>query len=217
MPDYSNSKRAKQASSEPIEDKKIERITSAEVVIRKRGPWRTFRDLIIEADMGSVGRYLWIDFLIPTLKMMIVGTAEQGINRMVYGEPRSAGFRPRMNPSSSLGLGANRPGVSNYVPYEALSRQQHQAQLGPGPKVITDDRGYIISSRTEAEEVLDTLAMVIDKYEVVTVADLHEMLGLSSTMIDHRWGWIDVREAQIRQIRDGWVLELPQPEEIPTH
>lgn len=218
MTDYQNNSNKAKGGNDPQQpEKKIERITSSQVIVRKKGPWRTFKSLIIEADMSSVGRFVWLDLLVPTIKNVIVDTAEQGIKRLVYGDLR-ASYRPTL-PSSSMGIG--RQGLTTYTPYNQASlpmrAQDPRTMQGlPSRTVAADARGYIISSKEDAEDVLTMLATVIDRYEVVTVADLHEMLGLPSNHVDHRWGWIDVRNAQIRQVREGWILELPRPEEIPN-
>lgn len=89
-------------------------------------------------------------------------------------------------------------------------------ELSAAPNVVSPTApGYIISRREDAERVLEMMAHRLDKYEVVTVADLNDMLGISSEWTDTRWGWIDIRDAQIRQIREGWRLELPDAEELP--
>lgn len=210
MTDYQgNSHKEKEGGQQP--EKKIERITNAEVVIQKQGPWRKFKGMIIEADMGSVGRYIWIDLVIPTIKNVIVDIVEQGIKRTVYGD-RRASYR---TPSSVL------TGREQRISYDSRSIRNYNPdprgtpQLPPISRSSAQDaRGYIIATREDAEEVLEMLADVIDRYEKVTVADLHEMLGLDSTHVDQIWGWLDVRRAQIRQIREGWILELPDPVEL---
>jgi hypothetical protein len=220
MTDYrGNSHKSKGGGPDnPVEEKQIERITSAEVRIRKRGPMRTFKKLIIEADMGSVGHFVWLDIIVPMFKNMIVSTIEQGAHRAVYGDRYAAGLRPRP-PSSAVGIGQTR-GVINHVPYERAGLPMGRPDPRGVPQLqrggLADPRGYLIVNREEAVRVLEQMAMVIDRYDVVSVADLHGMIGLTSSHIDNRWGWIDVRDAQIRGVRDGWLLELPEPEEIPV-
>lgn len=221
MTDYQGNSHKAKEGGKPAEPKKIERITTSEVKIRKRGPLRTFKNLIIEADMGSVGRFVWLDILVPMMKNMFVASIEQGANRMVYGD-RRAGFR--LPPSSGmLGLGSSpQRGLTTYTPYSSMSQPQLPAHMQdprtmqqlPAVRTTGDSRSYLIRSKDEAEETLTTMAMVIDQYHVVSVADLHEMLGVEVSPIDHRWGWVDVRAAQIRQVRDGWALEVPQPEAL---
>jgi hypothetical protein len=228
MPDYhGNSHKSKEGGEEKArpERPKIEKITNAEIVKRKRGPFRTLKHIIIEMDMRSVGNLLLHNTIIPMFKNMIVFTGEQALHQTVYGQGRAGGWRPPSpSPSQVLGIGRERErgGVVNYVPYSDMtspSRFPVDPRVAPQlaiPSVVVDNSGYRIRSKDLAEETLRTMAYVIDRWEVVTVADLHDMLDLPSTPIENQWGWIDVREARIRQTRDGWLLDLPEPEPLPA-
>jgi hypothetical protein len=72
----------------------------------------------------------------------------------------------------------------------------------------------VLDQRAEAEEVIDRLYDVVNKYEQATVADLYDLVGLSSTHTDHKWGWTDLRGAGVSRIRDGYLLDLPDPEPL---
>jgi hypothetical protein len=72
----------------------------------------------------------------------------------------------------------------------------------------------VLDQRAEAEEVIDRLYDVVSRYEQATVADLYDLVGLSSTHTDHKWGWTDLRGAGVSRIRDGYLLDLPDPEPL---
>lgn len=72
----------------------------------------------------------------------------------------------------------------------------------------------IIPTRPEAEAVLEGLFALLDEYEVASVADLYEMVGESSQFTDRNWGWTDLRGSDIRRVREGYLLDLPRPEDI---
>jgi hypothetical protein len=72
----------------------------------------------------------------------------------------------------------------------------------------------VLNSRVEAEEVIDRLYDVVSRYESASVADLYELVGLSSTHTDHKWGWTDIRGAGVQRVRDGYLLDLPSPEPL---
>jgi len=63
----------------------------------------------------------------------------------------------------------------------------------------------------EAEEVIDRMFDLVSRYEVVTVADLYELVGVSGEYTDAKWGWTDLRGAAAMRIRDGYLLDLPRP------
>ena len=69
-------------------------------------------------------------------------------------------------------------------------------------------------NRAEAEEVIDRLFELVSIYESATVADLYELVGLSSTHTDHKWGWTDLMGAGVSRIRGGYLLDLPDPEPL---
>ena len=72
----------------------------------------------------------------------------------------------------------------------------------------------VLDQRAEAEEVIDRLYDVVSRYESATVADLYDLVGLPSTHTDHKWGWTDLRGAGVSRIRDGYLLDLPDPEPL---
>lgn len=72
----------------------------------------------------------------------------------------------------------------------------------------------VLDERAEAEEVIDKLYEVVSRYEFATVADLYDLVGLPSNHTDHKWGWSDLRGAGVSRIRDGYLLDLPDPEPL---
>jgi hypothetical protein len=55
---------------------------------------------------------------------------------------------------------------------------------------------------------------VINDYDVVSVADLNACLGRPSSYVDNNWGWTILKPVDIRQIREGFLLDLPPAEAI---
>jgi len=45
---------------------------------------------------------------------------------------------------------------------------------------------------------------------------LYDLVGLSSlsTHVDNKWGWAILQNVDIRQTREGYVIDLPLPEAI---
>jgi len=72
----------------------------------------------------------------------------------------------------------------------------------------------ILISREDAETVLERLVDIIDKYDVASVADLHDLVGLPTTYVDNKWGWTNLAQVDIRQIREGFLIDLPSAEQI---
>lgn len=73
----------------------------------------------------------------------------------------------------------------------------------------------IFTSREEAESVLEMLGDIIDKEKVATKMELLEICGRPTQYTDQKWGWSFIGNAEIIQIREGWLLDLPPMEQIP--
>jgi hypothetical protein len=147
-----------------------------------------------------------LDVLLPAAKDMVVEAVSSGFEKLIYGESRR--YRGTTHPQS---------GPAGYVDYSRYKMAQ-QSRLSSPQRVISrqgrarhDFDELILESRTEAEQVIDRLFEVISRYEVATVADLYELVGLASNHTDHKWGWTDIRGAGVSRGRDGYVLDLPDP------
>ena len=72
----------------------------------------------------------------------------------------------------------------------------------------------VIQSRIEAETILDSLRLLIEKYEVATVTDLYKCVGITADFTDNDWGWYDISGAAVVRIREGYLVDLPGPEPL---
>jgi hypothetical protein len=210
--DYqANSNRSKEKEVRPEKaDKKIEKVVVGEVVVQKKGIGRKIKDLFIEADFRSVSRYVFMEVLVPAAKNMVVDGVESGIRRIAYGEAS----RRRMHGSH---ITYNNP-INRYRDPRDYNRDPRVAPRPTvGPRSVTRpdrDVAIVLASREDAEKVLEGLNDIIDSYEIATWSDLNELLGQPSNHVDHKWGWVGLLDVPIRQIREGYLLELPPAEPI---
>lgn len=205
--DYTGNSNKDKDSAEPKREKKIERVVTGEVVVQKRSLGRKFRDLFIEADIRSVARYVISDVLLPAFRNTIVDASTKGVERMMYGE---SAFR-RRNYGSGPRVTYNNP--INRQPY----RDSERSRYGPtsAPRAMARGReDFILASREEAELVLERMNDIIDNYDVASVADLNDLVGFPTTHIDNKWGWSSLTDVQIRQIREGYLIDLPAPDPL---
>jgi hypothetical protein len=189
-------------------EKKLEKVVTGDVVVHKKSIGRRVKDIFVEADFRSVGVYIVMDVLIPAAKNMMVDAGTKGIERIFYGESairrRNFGPGPRFTYQSPISRSYREPERIRYGPVaQALPRAVSRSR---------DD--FILASREEADLVLERMNDVIDTYEVVTVADYNELVGFPTTPVDNKWGWIYLGDVQIRQIREGYLIDLPSPEPI---
>jgi hypothetical protein len=189
--------------------KNIERVTSGDVVRKKKSLRKQFSETFVAGDMKTAVRYVMFDVLLPAAKDMVVEAGSAGIEKLIFGESRR---RRGTTPPQS--------GPTGYVSYNRYSGPMGSGLQSAGRAISRQARArhdfdeIVLDSRVEAEEVIDKLFEVVSRYETATVADLYELVGLASTHTDHKWGWTDVRGSGVSRIRDGYLLDLPDPEPL---
>lgn len=193
-----NSKKPKQEAPEKAP---VEKVITGEVR-RKQGLLRkVFGDFIAD-DSSTVIGYVVTEVLVPAAKNAISDAVSQGIERMLFGDakPRSGG---------------NRPSYTSYSTRFTSPRQTEQRpSLSRQARATHDFSDIILASRSDAEEVLDRLRDLISQYEVATVNDLYDLVGLTGEFTDDKWGWTDLRTASVRVVRGGYLLNLPRTQSI---
>lgn len=190
------------------EEKKVERVTSSEPIRRKKGLGKQFKSTFFGGDAKGAMQYVVFGVLVPAAKEAIVDAGREGLERIVFGDSRHKRSAP---PSGSAGyISYNRyaaAGARPEAPARSLSRRARARH---------DFDEIVLSSRTEAEEVIDRLFDLVSRYEAATVADLYDLVGLDSTHADFKWGWTDIRGAGVARVRNGFLLDLPEPDPLPN-
>jgi hypothetical protein len=52
---------------------------------------------------------------------------------------------------------------------------------------------------------------IINRYGVVSVGDLYDLAGISTTNYTvNKYGWTNIRSAHVVRTRDGYLLKLPR-------
>lgn len=209
--DYqSNSKKDRVESPKP--EKKIERVTQQEVILQKKTIGKRLKGVFIAADFGSVVRYVVYEVLIPAARNMVYDAATKGVERTIFGDNairrRNTNLfgQPRFQYNQSVSRPYNNPN-------NPLAPQLTQGPRGPTTMRSASDT-FILSSRQEAELVLERMNDCIDQFDVVTVGDLYELIGAPSNHTDQKWGWTVIGDAPIRQVREGYVIDLPPTEAL---
>ena len=187
----------------------VQKVVTGEVVKRKKPLGRRFKEIFLGAEFKGAAQYITGDVLLPAVRNMVVDATTKGIERFVYGDT-SPSRRRSMDPRAGR--------VSYNSPVNRMGRQESTMMPRQPPHQVPhsqrDPGEIILVSRQEAESVLEALIDILDKYEVVSVADLYSLVGLPTNMIDNKWGWSALHYVNIRQVREGWLLDLPSVEPI---
>ena len=81
-------------------------------------------------------------------------------------------------------------------------------------RVRFDFDEIILTSRAEAEEVIDRLFDMVSQWSRASVSDLYALVGFKSEHTDEKWGWTNLRGAGVSRVRGGYLLDLPEPEPL---
>lgn len=189
-----NSNKYKAAHKEPIEEKKIEKVVTGTVIKKKNGV-RKLADTFISEDVANVKSYVLMDILVPAIKKAVSDIVTDGIDMILYGGENNRRSRNRDNNRVS------------YVSYSDYSKRDDRRPRRPSGYSYDD---IILDSRSEAEEVLIQMNELLDRYSVVSVADLYDLVGITGNYTDNKYGWTQLRSADVIHVRDGWLLKLPR-------
>lgn len=196
----------------PREEKVVEKITTGVVTRRKKPLGKRLAEVFVADDAQSVGSYILFDVLIPAAKDVIADVVSQAIERTLFGGARSASRRTGIRPGGSSGhVSYNR--YSSGAPWNREKREERPS-LSRRARGSHDFGEIILATRGEAEEVIDRLFDLIARYEQATVADLYELVGISGSFTDEKWGWTDIRGSGVTRITNGYLLDLPKPEPL---
>lgn len=181
-------------------EKKVERVVSGKAIQRKQPLGSRIKETFTGEDARSVGSYLVFDVFVPALKSMLADAASQGTERLLFGDSR-----PRANQSGS------RTNYTSYNRMHSSSSGANRRDISNRGRAIHDFDEIVVDSRGEAEEVLDRLTDLVAEYDVASVADFYDLVGITGNFTDDKWGWSSLREASVRRVRDGYLISLPKP------
>lgn len=197
MTEYkANSHRVKEEQkSKEVVKKDIQPVAKAKT--KKKSEVKKFADVFIAEDITSVKDYIVNDVLIPAAKKAISDIITNGIDMILYGEAK--------------GRDRRRDGGSrvSYTKYYERDRDRDYDR-GRTRRSVYDYDDIILDTRGEAEDVLNRMDDLIDAYGMVSVADLYDLVGVSGNYTDNKYGWTNLRNAEVRRTRDGYLLKLPK-------
>ena len=181
----------------------VERVVKTPARIDKGSLGKQALQAFFAEDIKEVGQYLLWDIALPSVKNAVSDIFTSGIDRLLFG-----------------GDGGPQRSRSNKT-YTSYSNRTYGRRETPTERTYTqrDRRDHnlesiIFATRSEAEDVLNHLISICDQYDVATVGDLYGMAGISQSYTDENWGWRDLRSGRAVRSRNGYILDLPKPEDV---
>ena len=178
--------------------KEVQKVTSGKVQKKGRPVGKRLSEAVLAEDVKEVKSYLLWDVLIPALKDTVSDLVKRGIDAMLYGSGKSPGVE--------------RHGNASYRKYQdASNRRSRASTVRYNRRAAFDFDDIILEDRRDAEAVLENLVDFTLEYEMASVADFYELVGVPTTYMDNRYGWDNLRDARVIRVRDGYMLDLPKP------
>ena len=195
MTNYESNSHRNRENSENKERKKLEPIAKAKT--KKKSEAKKLVNAFVAEDVTSIKDYILMDVLLPAAKKAISDMVTNGIEMLLYGETRSKS--------------KSRDSRISYTKYYERDYERPRAGSGRSRgRYGYDYDDIILDTRQEAEEVLDRMDDLIDSYGIVSVADLYDLVGISGNYTDNKYGWTNLRNADVQRVRDGYLLKLPK-------
>lgn len=196
MAEYrSNSDKSREKQiNKPVPEKKIEKVVQGEVRSKKKSGLQKITDAFVPDDVANVKSYIIEDIVVPAAKEILLDSVKAilGINS------KNGNKQPP----------ASRESYRQY--YNNDSRRNYSGG-GNRSRNSYDFDDIIIDNRGEAEEVLDRMEEIIATYDLVSVADFYELVGVPSNYTDNKYGWSNLRNAYVERLRDGgYIIKLPK-------
>jgi hypothetical protein len=227
LPDFPSNSRRPLETSSPTgipapgganREPKLEKVEGIGNVVRRQKPLgRRLMDTFFRGN-GSVLSYLVMDVLVPAAQSLVLDMVTQGLEKKFYGEVRS----PRRT-ATPRGIISQPSARTSHFSYDRVNQNtiirspliNNGSMRRPLSQASSIDLGEIVlDTEFGAKMIVEKLYETIQEYGAVTVANLKELLGESAVTTDHKWGWTDGAEFQVRRMHGGFRLDYPEPEDL---
>lgn len=203
MAEYSsNSYKARDGSVvEHTEEKKIISSTPGSAVVQKKTGFGRFLESMIVTSASELGTWLFEQVIIPKTKDLVRTLWVEGIDMLLYG--KSVGNKS----------GSNITKIS-YNGYYSGSSSAEPVRTN----ISNSSFGNIVfNTRGKAEETLAIMADMIDRGEVITVAQFYEIAEVEEIppYTANSYGWTNLGGAKVQRCLDGgYIITLPRIKQL---
>lgn len=192
------------------EKPKMQKVVQAKPTKVKKSLFGRFVKAIVGPEgLVGIGTQVNEEIIIPAVKNIIFDAITSGASRalrMDYRAPRGGGHTQY-----------NKPPVNHRTNYQGkYEHREPEERKSSRAYVRYGIDEYVIEDRYDASHVLTTLTENADRYDVTSIADYYELIGVPAQHTDHNYGWtIDsVTKATIVPVRGGYIIKFPPVEVI---
>lgn len=197
MEEYKSNSNKTKAEQSKLAEHKIEKVVTGPVITRKKSGFDKLKSEFISDDAKNIKSYVFGEVLIPAIKKAVLDIVTDGINILLYGESGKIGRKTTTADRVSY--------RSYYNGYESSTRDRG---ISRAINYSYDD--IVLNTRGEAEDVLLRMDELMETYGLVRVADLYDLVGITGNYTDNKYGWTNIRNAEIVRVRDGYMIKMPR-------
>lgn len=185
-----NSNRFKEEQKSKEREVRATKVATGAVVPKKKSVLSEF----ISEDAKNIKSYVVGDVLIPSIKKAVCDIVKDSIEMLLYGGTKPSG---RRSP-------ADRVSYSSYSDRDSRYVRDTRSSAYSYDDIEFDTRG-------EAQVVLDSMDDLMDTYGLVRVADLYDLVGITGSYTDNKYGWTNISSAKIDRTRSGkYAIRMPR-------
>lgn len=213
---YNNSYAAKSSLAQKAveEDKpKLGGQIQGGVTLKRKTPGQRFTETFLNnGDVRTVGQTILMDVIVPALKEMIFNSGRDALSMFLFGDTRAS----RTGGIRSIGGGITRDYTSYSSNIVSRARDRDRVDIYR-PEDSVKYNNLVFEIRGDAENILFNMRDYINTYDDIQIIKLYELVreqtGIQIPMNaqDAKFGWSDLTNACVRQVRGGYLLELPNP------
>lgn len=153
-------------------------------------------------NLENIGEYIWKEVVVPAGKDMISNAGKKALDLIIYGDA-----------SKTQTSSYNSNNGSKY-------KQAYQQQQASQQKHVNVPRGSVmVDTEQQGKDILKRLDNDLKRTnQPVNIPDLYDCYNAVTNKTDYvvsytdaKWGWYDLRSAEVVYTRDGWMVKMPEP------
>lgn len=195
-----NEVKAKEAAEEPRE-RKVNKVITGEAIVKKKSPLKKIIELFLTEDMDNVMNSLRDDVLIPTIQNGLYDMVVNGVGTLF-------GINNKARKSDITVV----PRVTYSKYYDQSKSNSRTSSNNSGTDYTFDD--ILIPTKGDAENVLSQLVDLTDQYDMASIADFYDLVGIKSKYTDDAYGWTNLGSASVIRVKDGYMINLPKATQL---
>lgn len=177
-----------------METKKPESHVSGPVVKTGAVDKKSLQQKVGVSSGKAVGKYVLGSVILPSLKELLYNIIWKGTKEWLF--PGSKGAPSEKSKTDSI--------LSQVVSYRKYQNASTTTEQGvPSTSDGSVSRDVILSDKNDATDLYNTVADVIERYKVITVAEFYELAGHPINSTDNNYGWTSMGGMSIVEMSDG--------------